>query len=57
MEDNQKYIVMKLFVWKKTWYNIFKFCSKAQMTVADDKDITDIFMFLAEEGFVHTGEV
>lgn len=57
MEDDQKYCVMKLFIWQKTWYNIFKFSSKAQLIVADDKDITDIFMFLVEEGFVRTGEV
>lgn len=56
MEDDQKYFVMKLFIWKKSWYNIFKFCTKAQLHITDgDKSICDIFEYLREEEFVHTG--
>lgn len=54
LEDNRKYVVMKLFVWKKMWYNIFSFSKKANLIVNDDKDIIDIFENLKQEEFVDT---
>lgn len=54
MEENKRYVIMKLFMWKKLWYNIYQFCNKAQLQVEDDKDIDDIFHYLMEEKFVDT---
>ncbi|XP_066151797.1 fanconi-associated nuclease 1-like [Euwallacea fornicatus] len=53
MEDHQKYVVMKLFIWKKSWYNISKFCVKAQISLHEDKEKYEIMEYLRDEGFVH----
>ncbi|XP_066246295.1 fanconi-associated nuclease 1-like [Euwallacea similis] len=54
MEDQQKYVVMKLFIWKKSWYNVSKFCVKAQICLQDDKEKYNIMEYLRDEGFVHS---
>ncbi|XP_050295529.1 fanconi-associated nuclease 1-like [Anthonomus grandis grandis] len=53
MKETHQYVVIKLFIWKKIWYNVFKFCKKAQIVV-DENRILDIFKFLSEIKFVLT---
>ncbi|XP_076258480.1 fanconi-associated nuclease 1-like [Rhynchophorus ferrugineus] len=54
LDEKCQYSILKLYTWKKKWYNIFTFCKKANIEIEDDKDVTDIFQSLACDGFVDT---
>ncbi|KAL1489152.1 hypothetical protein ABEB36_014093 [Hypothenemus hampei] len=54
LEDDHKYVLLKLYVWQRNWYNAIMFCSKAKLEINNNKHIIAIFTFLAQEQFVET---
>uniref|UniRef100_A0AAR5PJ97 Fanconi-associated nuclease n=1 Tax=Dendroctonus ponderosae TaxID=77166 RepID=A0AAR5PJ97_DENPD len=52
LTTEQQYVVMKLFVWKKQWYNIYKFCNKAKIEFDENLDKLHLFSNLQSAGFL-----
>ncbi|KAF7284592.1 hypothetical protein GWI33_021874 [Rhynchophorus ferrugineus] len=52
LNNKHQYPILKLLIWKKNWYNIFKFCEEANIEIQDSKDVIDIFQSLDSSGFV-----
>lgn len=53
MEKDYQYTCLKLFLWRPIWYNIFKYVETIGLRM-HDKDITVMYKFLEEKGFVDT---
>ncbi|XP_019760835.2 fanconi-associated nuclease 1 isoform X2 [Dendroctonus ponderosae] len=57
LTTEQQYVVMKLFVWKKQWYNIYKFCNKAKIEFDENLDKLHLFSNLQSAGFLDSATI
>lgn len=56
VDQNYRYICLKLLTWKNKWYNIFKFCEKINLHL-ENKETIQLYDWLEKSCIVDTGEL
>lgn len=55
VDQNYKYVCLKLLTWKSQWYNIFKFCKQINLDLSP-QDTIQLYYHLVDQGVVDTGK-